>query len=1307
MGLSSQRSNEIESVSTSTNTNFDSKLQQFSITTSKFGLSQSKQDGYSSVTKIYNRYGFITKAYSSNKSSFQRKYDSLGRLISITDQSNIDYPLTTKYQYIEQPNSKQIVTISPTNWKTIDTYNSLDQATSRQICPPNSSCFLQTMNFFNKAKGYELEYSEKYLYDKDDKLISTLVTNYDYNIYGELYSTFITTLNGNNISPKTVTLQIPPLNSSLQFSYLNDKIYGNIEASTYDPYTDKRINYATYSSNAINSNGSNIVNYLSLQLASTTGNEIPEALLKIFNSDGSLSNNFIKKLSFEYNDDVFPSKTYLSINDSNGGNSVNNQLIQQINYNDNTKQVANIIDASGNTISRFKNLLGQDTSIKINTPSGNTYYRGQVQHNAQGKIVKSYAGTDLSKIVDWNNSLEINTYSYDLGSKNEPGTQSLLKMHEASGIDREFTYTPDNKIKDVYFNGDIQTSLIYNNFGEVISKQNAEDSFTYKYDPISNFLTETTEVKNILGDKYSITSNYIQNSIGYIFGSNNQITLTNNSGSKYFKTSNIFTPNSNGKITNRELTISSLSGSKSTFSESYKYNDLGLLINKVNSATGKANNNPIVSSELFTYNNNLQMIKKSITVYELSSDANEETNVFPDQEIPYLGDTINYTAEYNNLGYLVNASTSGIIKCQFIENSYPENGVYSRYCDSPLKYTEDYNYNFITGHLIKSVANFSSGNMSQTNTTTYNYDSLNNIIKKINNNDTYIYEYTNPTNPYLLQDITKNNAKYASYNYLPTGEVSSYTKQNNEFNINYTPAMKVKSIINNTNDIVTSYGYDLNNVLTSKTITLNNEETSEVSYFAGMMINYNADQISMPYSNLLLNLSIYPDKISVEVANMSLDSSSLSGSQHYKFKVPIENKNINNANNLADFQSYSPFGIKNNDQNLQSIFNMKSWSPISSANTEIGYQNQLTNIDSGLQYLGGNRLYDPDIGRFLQRDPLGHEYTYADNNPIIFNDPSGLIKKYKEKNHYHTYHDDSCDGVMSIFCTNHRQGGQTAGFTESSNESRENSQAASQSHTDTQSLSDMAIETVSIATGLSVIGGVGLVILLNHYAFGDTWKQSSIIAAENEIVTCEGVKAGIAFSQHKYIQGTAFALSELMLISGFGIENGALMKSEEMIIDAEIKATEIEGEMAEERANRIKEIKTRINKKYERKYKYRIRNHARSVLKDWSIYNYVSGRTENKYVDTSNWESFFKSEGIIYATNLAGSALEGVPTFDATVLSKVYQKIFDYPVHQLPVLIYDGPAAYGISIATGIGPSLAFGFLRWGTNKIYKPYLFI
>jgi len=51
------------------------------------------------------------------------------------------------------------------------------------------------------------------------------------------------------------------------------------------------------------------------------------------------------------------------------------------------------------------------------------------------------------------------------------------------------------------------------------------------------------------------------------------------------------------------------------------------------------------------------------------------------------------------------------------------------------------------------------------------------------------------------------------------------------------------------------------------------------------------------------------------------------------------------------------------------------------------------------------RYYEPGIGRFTQRDPLGYlggsnQYSYTENNPIVWNDPFGFVKSCCCKDEY-------------------------------------------------------------------------------------------------------------------------------------------------------------------------------------------------------------------------------------------------------------------------------------------------------------------
>ena len=73
-----------------------------------------------------------------------------------------------------------------------------------------------------------------------------------------------------------------------------------------------------------------------------------------------------------------------------------------------------------------------------------------------------------------------------------------------------------------------------------------------------------------------------------------------------------------------------------------------------------------------------------------------------------------------------------------------------------------------------------------------------------------------------------------------------------------------------------------------------------------------------------------------------------------------------------------------------------------SATSSIGNRFMFTgreyDTETGLYYYRA-RYYNPEIGRFLQTDPLGYlanmnRYVYVDNNPVNWLDPYGLFKWY-------------------------------------------------------------------------------------------------------------------------------------------------------------------------------------------------------------------------------------------------------------------------------------------------------------------------
>jgi len=92
---------------------------------------------------------------------------------------------------------------------------------------------------------------------------------------------------------------------------------------------------------------------------------------------------------------------------------------------------------------------------------------------------------------------------------------------------------------------------------------------------------------------------------------------------------------------------------------------------------------------------------------------------------------------------------------------------------------------------------------------------------------------------------------------------------------------------------------------------------------------------------------------------------------------------LNDSQTVTDTYSYEAFG------NLTASTGTTA-NPYKYVGS-LGYYSPTAAGGSSLQHLGA-RYYLPELGRFIQQDPLGmgHPYAYCDSNPVAWVDPEGL-----------------------------------------------------------------------------------------------------------------------------------------------------------------------------------------------------------------------------------------------------------------------------------------------------------------------------
>ncbi|WP_027092750.1 RHS repeat domain-containing protein [Cohnella thermotolerans] len=583
----------------------------------------------------------------------------------------------------------------------------------------------------------------------------------------------------------------------------------------------------------------------------------------------------------------------------------------------------------------------------------------------------------------------------------------------------------------------------YDQLGHLISNKVYKDwpaqtqpvTETYTYDVVGNLKSYTDPNGNINEDKVTTGYNYdamnrlisVTDAMGqitkYTYDANGQLTGTT------IQAGEEGTPQSLKSKTYNEAGLLASKLDTASKAETYAYNNLGLLQqskdrkatvftyqydeqqrNTMQTATGSSGgtqqnktiigSNGILYDTYETYKNSSKTgsmttgidYLKRVTSFSLQNGSSTYTS--------YLGLTYdkNSRITMTNTGA---ASPGGFyVQYKYVQhrlNKVQVNG--SATADDTA--ASNVTYTYYPNGQVKTVT-YPTLTTGSTLTTTYVYDALNRVSTVTNAKGTttlskYTYTYDNNGNVIsLVEAVTGQTAKTSSYTYDKLNRLKGITRSDgSKASYTYDLQGNRQTLYDSATTAfdlnATSYVYDLFNTLTSAT---KGSTTAAFEYTPDGMrykktigsvvtqyrFNQNGEVIAeVNGSNATTANYVRGDRLLVK--------KDVSTGKDYYYLYNGHGdvvQMVDTSGNVVNSYSYDEWGnLTRQTEQVPNIFK---------------YAGEVYDSETGLYYLRA-RYYDPSIGRFINEDtyegqidnPLSlNLYTYVENNPLIYSDPSGM-----------------------------------------------------------------------------------------------------------------------------------------------------------------------------------------------------------------------------------------------------------------------------------------------------------------------------
>jgi len=925
-----------------------------------FRLTQVTSSTGQTFTFSYNDNGLIAKVTDSTSRSVSYAYDIQNNLIAVTD------PMGNNITYGYESRVLTQITDAKNQVYITNTYNPMLQVIAQEYgngtwyySYGNGSCTVTDPNGKSWNYAFDANGDPTTITDPSGR-----VTTKTYNNNNTMQLASVTLPNGNQtlyesdskgnttkVTRKSSTTSDPDIVT--QFTY--DPAFNFIKTAT-----DPKGNVTTYNYDT-KGNLTGIV-----YPVPTTGGTAPTAAFT-YNNFGqavTATNPVGIIAQYTYSD----STGYLTSVVSDFGDSTHLNATTQFAY-DSRGNVTSVTDAKNNTTTFTYDILNRLTQTTFPAPFN---YVTKYSYDANGNLIEldkqaSSDGTQwqttqyvydlLDSLIQTKQFLDgtnvLNTYfGYDPnGNRNQ--------ITDANGKVTKYTYSERNLLASVIDAKNAITAYVYDNNGNLQTITDANNNVTtYFYDGFDRLNKTTYANSTYEGYSYDANSNLLSKRtrsgsvINYAYDNLNRLTT---------KTYPDTTSVAYGYDNASRLTSVTGGGAAAI---SYQYDAL----NRVTQTAAAG---------------------KTIS-YEYDKLGNRTKLTYPDASF--------ITYQYDNLNRLTGIQDQG--NATIAGYGYD---TLSRRTNVNLANNTQTVYTYDSLNRLSNLSNTGGG--GTISTFGYSYDAAGNRLSKAAAGGTETYGYDNLNQLTSVQYPTAAAFSNTGFNYDPLGNrttmtngaATTYAANNlNQYTQVNTNTLNYDANGNLTNHNGFTLTYDYENRLTGAT-----DGTTTAAYVfdafgrrisktvGGVTTNflYDGDNLIAEYdlSGALLRKYIFSDEIDEPVAIIN-------GTNTYYYNrdgLGSVTELTDNTGAVAEKYQYDVFGktiIKDSSDNVLTQ---------SGIGNRFGFTGRELDAETGL-YFYRARMYSPDLGRFLQTDPVGYLdstnlYQYCLNSPTNYIDPYGLV----------------------------------------------------------------------------------------------------------------------------------------------------------------------------------------------------------------------------------------------------------------------------------------------------------------------------